>query len=54
MEDILFDSDEIIFDLPFIVLGGEITGYSMDGNNFNFEQTQVIKDNIETSHIFIS
>jgi hypothetical protein len=54
MEDILFETNEMIFDLPFIILGGEITGYSMDGNNFDFEQDQIIKTDIETSHIFIT
>jgi len=54
MEDIIFDNDDILFELPFITLNGEITGFSMDGNNFDLEQEPIIFNNKETSHIFVT
>lgn len=37
--DILFDSWHFLFQIPSGPLGNNILGYSMDGNNFAFEQT---------------
>lgn len=55
IEDITFEEVKfVLFELPFGPIGGEITGYSMDGSNYDFEQEQIIKTDIETSHIFIT
>lgn len=37
--DIIFDSWHVIMFLPSLPMGGTISGYSLDGNSFDFEQT---------------
>jgi hypothetical protein len=54
IDDILFSSYILIFSIPPGPLGTQILGYSMDGNNFDFEQTIVIGGPSEKSHIFVS
>jgi hypothetical protein len=54
IDDILFSSYMLMFSIPSGPLGTQILGYSMDGNNFDFEQTIIIGDLSETSHIFVS
>jgi hypothetical protein len=38
IDDILFQSWVVLFDLPSNPLGGLVLGYSMDGYGFDFEQ----------------
>jgi hypothetical protein len=54
MDDILFETEDFITLLPNFPLGGEILSFSMDGNNYDFEQEPIVFDNKETSHIFIT
>ena len=48
IEDIVFTPNEFILELPVGDAGGLVSGYSMDGSGFDFEEGG------ETSHIFIS
>lgn len=54
INDILFASYAMIFEIPSGPLGTQILGYSMDGNNYAFEQTINVVGAFETSHIFVS
>jgi hypothetical protein len=55
IEDITFQQVSfVLFQLPMGPLGGDITGYSMDGSSYEFEQVQVINTDIEISNIFIT
>lgn len=54
IEDILFESEQFVMDIPLPPLGGEIEAYSMDGNNYDYLSEIVQVDNKETSKIYIT
>lgn len=54
IDDILFVSYWGEFILPSGPLGNVILGYSMDGNNYAFEQTINNISLGESSHIFVA
>ena len=54
IDDILFEDEVFLQEIPLPSLGGEITGFSMDGSFFNFESEPVVITNKETVSISIS
>jgi hypothetical protein len=39
IDDIVFSFNTFILEIPIGVAGGLISGYSLDGNNFDFTET---------------
>lgn len=52
MLDIIYDSNSFILELPDGTPGGIISGYSLDGSNYDFSAAG--SSGGETSHVFIS
>jgi hypothetical protein len=52
--DILFNSFQVFFSIGPGPLGTQILSYSMDGNNYDFEQTINYIASGETSHVFVT
>lgn len=51
IDDIVFDSDNFILELPTAAPGGTIVSYSMDDVNYDFTAGS---GGGETSHVFVS
>jgi hypothetical protein len=54
IDDILFLEINFLEEVPIGPLGGDIIGFSMEGNNYNFIQDPIVFTNKETAHIYIS